>query len=208
MAHLTAYLKRIDELSSKTQRISFKQFATFNRVMTHLDEVPSVLVASRAPLAADRPQVHTAMNLASRNGCTREEFKRAALIGTGEKLDDTTVDVVFALFDKNKDGRLDPSEFYEILHSRQTRGLHSARDTGIVGFACVLCASVAPSSARSNAPRPAASARRTASTSISSARKCNISSPPSSASARVVYVRTPNAPRKAFGSGRWCWAGG
>lgn len=190
MAHLTAYLKRIDELSSNSQRVSFKQFATFNRVMTHLDEVQSPPRCVVRPSLLTERQVHTAMNLASRNGCTREEFKRAALIGTGENLDDTTVDVVFALFDKNKDGRLDPSEFYEILHSRQTRGLHSARDTGIVGFACVLCACDAPSSSRSNALHPAANARRTASTSISSARKCNISSPPPPpSSARVVYVR-------------------
>lgn len=77
------------------------------------------------------------MNLASRSGCSRAEFKRAVLIGTGESLDDPTVDIVFTLFDKNKDGRLDTSEFYEILRSRQTRGLHSARDTGIVNFACV-----------------------------------------------------------------------
>ena len=54
-------------------------------------------------------------------------FSRAARAVSGVTLSDTIVETIFFVLDKNKDGKLDDFEFFQVLKYRNDRGLRRRR---------------------------------------------------------------------------------
>lgn len=62
---------------------------------------------------------HTAAN----RSISQSEFQRAVRISSGFELDPLIVEVIFQVFDENKDGQLSYKEFIAVLKDRLNRGL-------------------------------------------------------------------------------------
>lgn len=68
------------------------------------------------------------------DGFTRDEFQQITKAVTKLSLTPGQVDVLFNLFDKNHDGRLDADEFYGVLRNRGDKGLNNPKDLGVTAF--------------------------------------------------------------------------
>ncbi|KAL9330852.1 hypothetical protein ACSQ67_000462 [Phaseolus vulgaris] len=64
---------------------------------------------------------------------TRDDFQRAASQVCGISLPDNVVDIVFHVFDTNRDGNLNFEEFTRVLHKRE-RDMAQPVGTGIMGW--------------------------------------------------------------------------
>eukprot|EP01111_Echinosteliopsis_oligospora_P004904 TRINITY_DN1801_c0_g1_i1.p1 TRINITY_DN1801_c0_g1~~TRINITY_DN1801_c0_g1_i1.p1 ORF type:complete len:426 (+),score=105.56 TRINITY_DN1801_c0_g1_i1:78-1280(+) len=94
---------------------SFDQFANFNKLLEHLD------------------QIEVAMKLYQMNGRAfrKEDFQRLAKIICNTDLNPKVLETIVSIFDKNNDGTLEIDEFVTVLKRRATRGLSEPRDTGV-----------------------------------------------------------------------------
>lgn len=124
--HINKFLDRVDELSDSSNlsniRITFEEFKEFANLRKKLHPL-TVAIFSYGKI----------------NGLlTKEDFKRAASQVCGVSLTDNVVDVVFHVFDANRDGNLSAEEF---LRALQKKGSDIRQPTlpGIMGLlSCVL----------------------------------------------------------------------
>ncbi|ESW33183.1 hypothetical protein PHAVU_001G049500 [Phaseolus vulgaris] len=121
ISHLSKLLKRVDVLNDdpclKDARITFEDFKSFAELRKKL--VPfSMAIFSFGEV----------------NGLlTRDDFQRAASQVCGISLPDNVVDIVFHVFDTNRDGNLNFEEFTRVLHKRE-RDMAQPVGTGIMGW--------------------------------------------------------------------------
>ncbi|KAK7377206.1 hypothetical protein VNO80_02627 [Phaseolus coccineus] len=121
ISHLSKLLKRVDVLNDDTclkdARITFEEFKSFAELRKKL--VPFSLAI---------------FSFGEVNGqLTRDDFQRAASQVCGISLSDNVVDIVFYLFDTNRDGNLNFDEFMRVLHKRE-RDIAQPVGTGIMGW--------------------------------------------------------------------------
>ncbi|KAH1203612.1 Calcium uptake protein, mitochondrial [Glycine soja] len=121
MSHLGRLLERVDGLNDdprlKDARITFEDFKNFAELRKKL--LPFSLAL---------------FSFGEVNGLlTRDDFQRAASHVCGISLSDTVVEIVFHLFDANRDGNLSFDEFVRVLHKRE-RDIAQPVETGIRGW--------------------------------------------------------------------------
>ncbi|BAT78135.1 Calcium uptake protein [Vigna angularis] len=135
LSHLGRLLELVDELSKdprlKDVRITFEEFKNFSELRKKL------LPFSLAIFSFSDVQ----------GLITRDDFQRAASHVCGLSLSDNVVEIVFHLFDANRDGSLSTEEFVRVLQHRE-RDIAQTMETGIVGFlsCCWKCTDTSPSS--------------------------------------------------------------
>ncbi|MED6209238.1 hypothetical protein PIB30_052762 [Stylosanthes scabra] len=121
ISHLGKLLDRVDQLDNddrlKNVRITFEDFRNFAELRKKL--LPFSLAL---------------FSFGKVNGLlTRDDFQRAASQVCGISLSDNLVDIVFHLFDTNRDGNLSADEFVRVLHKRE-RDIVQPVEAGIFGF--------------------------------------------------------------------------
>ncbi|XP_021825432.1 calcium uptake protein, mitochondrial-like isoform X1 [Prunus avium] len=119
MTHLSNLLNRVDELNNKPHlkdvRITFEEFKNFAELRKKLQPLSLAL-----------------FSYGKANGMlTREDFQRAASHVCGVSLTDNVVEIIFHVFDSNRDGNLSLAEFFRVLHQRG-RDIAQHVDTGIM----------------------------------------------------------------------------
>ncbi|KAI4316357.1 hypothetical protein L6164_024345 [Bauhinia variegata] len=123
MSHLDRLLDRVKELdndpSFRDARITFEEFKSFAELRKKLSPF-SLAVFSFGEV----------------NGLlTKDDFRRATSHVCSIPLSDKVVDIVFHLFDSNRDGNLSSDEFVRALHKREKDIAHPS-EAGILGFMC------------------------------------------------------------------------
>ncbi|XP_014504527.1 calcium uptake protein, mitochondrial [Vigna radiata var. radiata] len=121
MSHLSRLLKRVDMLNDdpclKDARITFEDFKNFAELRKKL--LPFSLAV---------------FSFGEVNGLlTRDDFQRAASQVCGISLSDNVVEIVFHLFDTNRDGNLSFGEFVRVLHQREW-DIAQPVEKGIMGW--------------------------------------------------------------------------
>ena len=122
LRNMSDYLTRVEKLRNHPARITFEEYHAFNTVLESLSEINFALssfVSMGEPF-------------------TKSQLRRAAFAAADVKLSDDILDVVFFLFDKDGDGKLDYHEFVGVLEGRQSFGFSKPRDSGFVRFASCL----------------------------------------------------------------------
>lgn len=130
MSHLDRLLERVDALNDKPQlrevRISLDEFKHFAELRRKLQPFSLAL-----------------FSYGKVNGLlTKDDFKRAASHVCGVSLTDNIVEIVFHVFDSNKDGHLSWDEFVRVLRKRE-RDIAQPVESGIMGLksCCWNCSS-------------------------------------------------------------------
>nr|XP_043606466.1 calcium uptake protein, mitochondrial [Erigeron canadensis] len=105
--HLGRLLDRVDELDNephlKDLRITFEEFKNFAELRKKLQPFSLAL-----------------FSYGKVNGyLTRKDFQRAAHHVCGISLSDNVIELIFHLFDANKDGNLCSEEFLRVMHRRE-----------------------------------------------------------------------------------------
>ncbi|QCE16272.1 solute carrier family 25 [Vigna unguiculata] len=121
LSHIGKLLDLADELRIdprfKDVRITFEEFKNFSELRKKL--LPfSLAIFSFAEV---------------QGLLTRDDFKRAASHVCGLSLSDNVVEIVFHLFDANRDGSLSTEEFVKVLQHRE-KDIAQTMGTGIVGY--------------------------------------------------------------------------
>ncbi|VFQ67376.1 unnamed protein product [Cuscuta campestris] len=122
MSHIDKFLDRVEELNSATHlkdaRFSFDEFKSFAELRNKLHPF-SLAIFSYGK---------------SVNGLlTKDDFRRAAKQVCGISLTENMVDLIFYVFDTNRDGILSSDEFLRVLQRRETDISHP-RESGLVGM--------------------------------------------------------------------------
>lgn len=112
------YLDRLEKLKANKYKISFKEYQDFNSVLDHLDEIDFAINSFLTTGDPFKPH----------------HLKRAAKAVANVSLTDEIIDIVFFLFDKDGDGRLDYEEFVGVMQGRKDLGLTKPRDLGLARF--------------------------------------------------------------------------
>ncbi|KAI4335633.1 hypothetical protein L6164_014265 [Bauhinia variegata] len=100
--HVNKLLDRVDELNSDAQ-ITFQEFKAFAELRKKLQPF-SIAIFSYGKV----------------NGVlTKSDFQRAASQVCGISITDNVVDIIFHIFDANRDGTLSASEFVRVVHRRE-----------------------------------------------------------------------------------------
>ncbi|KAL2926518.1 Calcium uptake protein mitochondrial [Bienertia sinuspersici] len=127
--HVNKLLERVDEIDNNPQlsntRISEDEFYKFAELRTKLEPFALAL-----------------FSYGKVNGLlTRNDFQRAASQVCGVYLSDNVVEIIFHVFDANRDGNLCAEEFLRVLQRRE-KDIAQPVDTGIFGFlsCCQKCA--------------------------------------------------------------------
>ncbi|KAJ3104897.1 autophagy- protein 2 [Phlyctochytrium planicorne] len=112
---LGSLLSRIDSFPETNERITFEQYMQFDRTIRSKIED----IGENCGLAYQYyPTV-------LKSHWTRKEFQNIMRRVVGLHLTDGQIEILFHLFDKNSDGRLDESEFYDhVCKGRVSRGLN------------------------------------------------------------------------------------
>lgn len=106
--HINKMLDRVDELDNELHlrdiRITFEEFKAFAELRKELQPL-SLAIFSYGKV----------------NGSlTKKDFQRAASQVCGISITDNVVDVIFHVFDSNRDGNLSSNEFLRVLQRRET----------------------------------------------------------------------------------------
>jgi calcium uptake protein 3, mitochondrial len=97
-----------NKMDAYSRTISFDEFKKFNSFMNNLEDFRLALQF--------HTQAHQAISV--------KEFQRAVKIASGSELDPIIVEVIFEIFDENKDGHLSYQEFIAVVRTRLKRGLN------------------------------------------------------------------------------------
>nr|XP_043628617.1 calcium uptake protein, mitochondrial-like [Erigeron canadensis] len=121
MGHINKFLDRVEELndepSLKSIRITLDDFMKFAELRTQL-----------------RPLSLAIFSYGKVNGLlTKKDFQRATEQVCGIALNDNVIDIIYYLFDVNRDGRLSSDEFLRVLQRREEDKLQP-REAGLVGL--------------------------------------------------------------------------
>ncbi|KAB5513874.1 hypothetical protein DKX38_027780 [Salix brachista] len=121
MSHLGKLLDRVDEINDQSNlgglRITLEEFKSFA-------ELRKMLLPFSLAL----------FSYGKVNGLLmREDFKRAASHVCGVLLSDNVVEIIFHLFDSNRDGSLSADEFVRVLHNRE-RDIAQPVKSELTGF--------------------------------------------------------------------------
>ncbi|XP_010250313.1 PREDICTED: calcium uptake protein 1, mitochondrial-like [Nelumbo nucifera] len=121
MNYINKFLNRVDKLNHEPQlrdtRITLEEFKNFAELRKQLQPL-SLAIFSYGNV----------------NGLlTRKDFQRAASQVCGVSLSDNVVDIIFHVFDSNRDGSLSSDEFVRVLHRRE-RYLGQPMEAGVVGL--------------------------------------------------------------------------
>ncbi|GJT86852.1 calcium uptake protein, mitochondrial-like protein, partial [Tanacetum coccineum] len=121
MKHIDKFLDRVEQLKDEPNlaniRITFEDFKKFSELRTQL-----------------RPLSLAIFSFGKVNGLlTKKDFQRAAEQVCGISLSDNVVDMIYYLFDVNRDGRLSSDEFLRVLQRREEDNLQP-REAGLMGL--------------------------------------------------------------------------
>ncbi|KAK8482517.1 hypothetical protein V6N13_031246 [Hibiscus sabdariffa] len=133
MRHLDRLLERVDELNDKLHlkeiRINLNEFKHFAELRRKLQPFSLAL-----------------FSYGEINGLlTKDDFKRAASHVCGITLTDDIVEIIFHVFDSNRDGHLSSDEFVRVLRKRE-RDIAQPVESGISGLlsCCRSCSNDSP----------------------------------------------------------------
>ncbi|KAI9090447.1 hypothetical protein DFS34DRAFT_697891 [Phlyctochytrium arcticum] len=117
---LKKLIERADSLPNYQERITFQQFYDFDQMIkTRLHDLGLAYKLSSS----------------MEQGLDRKDFKRVVKAVTKTDLTDGQIDVIYEMFDINKDGYLNVDEFYtQVMKGRHSRGLDTSRDIGVSEF--------------------------------------------------------------------------
>ncbi|KAL6045215.1 Calcium uptake protein 1, mitochondrial, variant 2 [Balamuthia mandrillaris] len=116
--HVPLYLKRVESLPYKDdQKISKQEFIRFNKALDKFDEIALAV------------KLYTADK-----SLGKADFKRAVSKIAGVTLTDLQVDIIFHVFDRDGDGKLDSDELIAVMKKRASRGMSHYRDIGFARF--------------------------------------------------------------------------
>ncbi|PIN23131.1 Ca2+ binding protein, contains EF-hand motif [Handroanthus impetiginosus] len=128
LKHLNKLLDRVDDMDNQPNlfniRITPEEFKNFAELRRKLQPFSLAL-----------------FSFGQVNGLlTRKDLQRAANQVCGISLTDNVLDIIFHVFDANRDGSLSPDEFVRVLHKRE-RDIAQPSEAGIFSFlsCCWLC---------------------------------------------------------------------
>ena len=116
---LENYEKRLGRLADRKERVSFDDFLELNRIFSEMKEILNAMEAYSLDDSYD-PGL----------------LQRATKAVTGQELPPLVIDIIFALFDENEDGKLSARELSEVVESRSGMGLQSTSGATVVG--CIM----------------------------------------------------------------------
>ncbi|CAK9134298.1 unnamed protein product [Ilex paraguariensis] len=119
MRHINQFLARVDELNNEPHlrdiRITFEEFKNFAELRKRLLPL-SLAIFSHGKV----------------NGLlTKQDFQRAAYQVCGISLSDNVIDMIFYIFDINRDGSLSSDEFLRVLQRREN-DISQPREAGLM----------------------------------------------------------------------------
>ncbi|KAL7137815.1 hypothetical protein ABFS83_10G118800 [Erythranthe nasuta] len=126
MRYINKFLDQVEELNNepllRNERVTFEEFKNFAELRKRLEPFSMAL-----------------FSYGKVNGLlSKQDFKRAADQVCGISLTDKVVDLVFYMFDANKDGSLSSEEFLRVLERREM-DISQPREGGFAGLiACWL----------------------------------------------------------------------
>ncbi|CAK7338562.1 unnamed protein product [Dovyalis caffra] len=137
ISHVSKLLDRVDEVSNEPQlrdiRFTFEEFKNFAELRKQLQNL-SLAIFSYGKV----------------NGAlTKKDFQRASSQVCGISITDDLVDIIFHVFDANRDGSLSSDEFIRVLQRRETSSSFP-REPGLKGLmsCCATCAKNSSSAKR------------------------------------------------------------
>ncbi|XP_077222279.1 calcium uptake protein, mitochondrial-like [Tasmannia lanceolata] len=119
--HINKFLDRVDVINNDPHlrdiRVTFEEFKTFAELRKRL-----------------RPLALAIFSYGKVNGfLTKKDFQRAASHVCGISITDNVVDIIFHIFDRNRDGTLSSAEFLGVLQRRE-RDIIQPVETGLPGL--------------------------------------------------------------------------
>eukprot|EP00276_Gloeochaete_wittrockiana_P018732 CAMPEP_0184345596 /NCGR_PEP_ID=MMETSP1089-20130417/13977_1 /TAXON_ID=38269 ORGANISM="Gloeochaete wittrockiana, Strain SAG46.84" /NCGR_SAMPLE_ID=MMETSP1089 /ASSEMBLY_ACC=CAM_ASM_000445 /LENGTH=424 /DNA_ID=CAMNT_0026675947 /DNA_START=81 /DNA_END=1355 /DNA_ORIENTATION=- len=114
----TFFQSKIDQLASNSTRISLSEFKNFYKALDHIGEIDFAL--------------RTYVTLG--DAFTKQDYKRAAKAVAGVDLTESQLDILFFIFDKDGDNKLDYDEFVGVMKGVKSYGLSKPRDLGVGRF--------------------------------------------------------------------------
>ncbi|KAA8521608.1 hypothetical protein F0562_012281 [Nyssa sinensis] len=130
LRHINKLLDRVDELNDNSHlsnvRITLEEFKNFGELRRRLQSFSLAL-----------------FSYGKVNGLlTRNDFRRAANQVCGVSLTEDVIEIIFHVFDANRDGNLSLDEFVRVLHKRE-RDIGQPTEAGVMDFlsSCWNCTS-------------------------------------------------------------------
>eukprot|EP01087_Luapelamoeba_hula_P025113 TRINITY_DN9809_c0_g1_i2.p1 TRINITY_DN9809_c0_g1~~TRINITY_DN9809_c0_g1_i2.p1 ORF type:complete len:233 (+),score=32.63 TRINITY_DN9809_c0_g1_i2:65-700(+) len=112
-ADVPHFLDRVNSLTVNQGQITFAEFKAFSHALEKVEEIALAIQLYATGGSVNKP-----------------DFARAVDVISGVKLTQTQLDIIFHVFDRNGDGKLDANEVMSVMKKRANRGLSHHRDTG------------------------------------------------------------------------------
>ncbi|KAF9613799.1 hypothetical protein IFM89_011968 [Coptis chinensis] len=121
MSHISKFLRRVDEINTEPRlgemRITLEDFKAFAELRKQVQPL-SLAIFSYGKV----------------NGfLTKKDFQRAASNVCGVSLTDNVIDIIFHVFDANRDGTLSANEFVRVLQRRE-KDISQPATEGAIGL--------------------------------------------------------------------------